>query len=150
MSTSAVISQRNKRKFVHDNAHGYVHNNSNKDGTVRYWTCERESSCRAKIHASNDIIIKHVGDHTHGPNVDAVEANVLLNDMVHEAETTQHTTRNLIRSAVSNQDDSVLATLPSITTIARSQGFTEHVVVYTRVRQCQHLATESCFLACTR
>jgi hypothetical protein len=36
MST-AITSQREKQKFVDDDAFIYVHNNSNKDVTVHYW-----------------------------------------------------------------------------------------------------------------
>lgn len=117
--SNAITSQRKKRKFVDEDSHVYVLNNSNKDETIQYWTCERKVCCRAKIHVSNDRIIRHVGEHTHGPNVDAVKANTLINDMVKQAETTQNSTRNIISSAVSTQEDGVLASLPSKSTISR-------------------------------
>ena len=38
-----------KRKFVDDDAFVYVHNNSNKDATVHYWTWERKKLLSRKI-----------------------------------------------------------------------------------------------------
>jgi hypothetical protein len=52
----------------------------------------KEKNCCAKVHVSNGRIFRDVGEHTHGPNADAVKANSLLNEMVHKAETTQNTT----------------------------------------------------------
>lgn len=114
-----MISQRNKRKFVDDDSFVYVLNNKNKDGSVEYWTCEKKGFCRAKIHVSNDRVISVVGEHTHEPDVNAVKASVVLDDIRREAETSQNSTRNLIRDAVANKDDGVLAALPSRATMAR-------------------------------
>lgn len=112
-------SQRNKRKYVDDDAFVYVLNNTNADGSIQYWTCERKTICRAKIHVSNDRIISQVGDHTHGPDRDVVKASALVTDMVQQAETTQNTTRGIISSSVCNQEEGVLAALPARPTIAR-------------------------------
>ena len=100
-----VLSQRNKRKFVDDDSFVYVLNNTNKDGSVQYWTCEKKGFCRAKIHVSNDRVVRVVGEHTHEPDVNAVKASVLMDDIKREAETSQDITRNIIRDAVRNQDD---------------------------------------------
>ena len=100
MAERDVVSQRNKRKFVDDDYFVYVLNNKNRDATMEYWTCERKTQCRAKIHVSNDRIVKHVGEHTHAADVNAVKANVLLDNMKHDAETSNDTTRNIIRDAV--------------------------------------------------
>ena len=103
MST-AVTSQRKKTKILYDNdAFVYVHNNSNKDATVHCWTCDIKKLLSRKVHVSDSRIIRHVGEPTHGLNSEAVKANSLLNEMVHEAETTQNTTRNIISSAVSSR-----------------------------------------------
>lgn len=73
----------------------------------------KERNCsRANVYVSNGRIIRHVGEHSHSLNSDAVKANSLLNEMVHEAETTQNTTKNIISSAVSNKEVSMLAALP--------------------------------------
>jgi hypothetical protein len=114
-----MLSQRNKRKFVDDDSFVYVLNNTNKDGSVEYWTCEKKGLCRAKIHISNDRVIRAVGDHTHEPDINAVKASVVIDDIRREAETSQNSTRNLIRDAVANKDDSVLAALPSRAAMSR-------------------------------
>jgi hypothetical protein len=50
MSTEVTL-QRKTRKFVDDDdAFVYVHNNSDKDATVHYWTCERKNCCRTVVH----------------------------------------------------------------------------------------------------
>lgn len=120
--SAVVTSQRNKRKIVDDDANVCVHN-SYKESSPRFITghCGRKNCCHAKFRVSNGGIIRHVGEHTHGhgPNSDAVKANSLLNEMVHEAETTQNTTRNIISSSVNNKENSVLAALPSRTKIAQ-------------------------------
>ena len=100
-----VLSQCNKRKFVDDNSFVYVLNNTNKDGSVQYWTCEKKGFCGDKIHVSNGRVATTVGDHTHEPGVNAVKASVLMDDVKREAETSQDTTRNIIRDAVRNKDD---------------------------------------------
>ena len=61
-----LSSQRNKRKFVDEQSYVYVFNNKNKDGSVEYWTCEEKIFCRAKVHVSNDKVIRAIGNHTHG------------------------------------------------------------------------------------
>ena len=119
MAERDVVSQRKKRKFVDDDYVVYVLNNKNRDATMEYWTCERKTQCRAKIHVSNDRIVKHVGEHTHAADVNAVKASVLLENMKHDAETSNDTTRNIIRDAVGQQDDGVLAALPSRPTLTR-------------------------------
>ena len=73
-----IKSQRNKRKFVDDDSFVYVLNNTNKDKSIQYWTCEKKGLCRAKIHVSNDRVIRAVSDHTHEPDVNAVQACVLI------------------------------------------------------------------------
>ena len=55
-----VLSQRNKRKFVDDDSFVYVLNNTNKDGSVQYWTCEKKGFCRAKINVSDDRVVRAV------------------------------------------------------------------------------------------
>ena len=114
-----LTSQRNKRKFVDDDAFVYVLNNKNKDGSVEYWTCEQKKFCKAKVHVSNDRVIRAIGDHTHGPDVNSVKARQLLNTVKRDAETSRDSTRNIIRDAVCQQDDGVLAALPSRATISR-------------------------------
>jgi FLYWCH zinc finger domain len=84
-----IPSQRNKRKFVDDDSFVYVLNNTNKDGSVEYWTCKKKGFCRAKIHVSNDRVVRAVGDHTHEHDVNAVQASVVINDIKREAETSQ-------------------------------------------------------------
>ena len=42
-----------------------------------------------------------------------------MNDIKHEAETSQDSTRNIIRNAVCQQDDGVLAAMPSRATLSR-------------------------------
>jgi hypothetical protein len=119
MAVTDVVSQRNKRKFVDDDFFVYVLNNKNKDATIQYWTCEQKNQCRAKVHVSNGRVIKHVGEHTHRADANTVKASVLVADMKHEAETSHDTTRNIIRDAVRQQDDGVLAALPSRATLSR-------------------------------
>lgn len=114
-----LSSQRNKRKFVDEQSYVYVLNNKNKDGSVEYWTCEEKIFCRAKVHVSNDKVIRAIGNHTHGPSVQAVNAQIIVNEIDREATQSQHTARNIIRDAVCNKDDGVLAALPSRSTLCR-------------------------------
>ena len=69
---NAMFSQRNKRKFVDTDSYIYVLNNTNKDATIQYWTCERKTCCRAKVHVSNGRVVRQIGEHTRGPSVDEV------------------------------------------------------------------------------
>ena len=95
-----VLLQSNKRKFVDDDStFVYVLNNTNKDGFVQYWTCEKKGFCGDKIHVSNGRVATTVGDHTHEPGVNAVKASVFVvfvDDIKRETETSRDTTRNII------------------------------------------------------
>ena len=53
--------------------------------------------------------MKRVGEHTHAADVNAVKACVLLDNKKHDAETSNDTTRNIIRDAVGQQDDDGIA-----------------------------------------
>jgi hypothetical protein len=86
---------------------------------VEYWICEKKGFCRAKVHVSNDRVISAVGEHTHEPVINAVKASVVIDDLRREAETSQNSTQNLIRDAVANKDDGVVAALPSRATMSR-------------------------------
>jgi len=92
-----LSSQHNKRKFVDEQSYVYVFNNKNKDGSVEYWTCEQKILCRAKVHVSNDRVIRAIGNHTHGPSVQAVNAQIIVNEIDREATQSQHTARNIVR-----------------------------------------------------
>jgi hypothetical protein len=93
MSVAPTLqSQRNKRKLVDADSYVYVLNNSIKDATIQYWTYDRKTCCHAKVHVSNGRIVRHVIEHTHGPNVDEVTARTIFNEMVHY--TKYHSTYN--------------------------------------------------------
>ena len=49
----------------------------------------------------------------------AVNAQIIVNEIDREATHSQHTARNIIRDAVCNKDDGVLAALPSRSTLCR-------------------------------
>ena len=78
---SELIIERTKSHKNKDKAYimGYIYTLNRVSDDLSFWACEKRSTCKARIHTRNDIIVKYVlvseiqQAHTHTPSQDRVQ-----------------------------------------------------------------------------
>ena len=102
----SLFIERLKSNKNKDNATvcGYIYTLNRVSDELSYWVCENRGICKARIHTSNDIIIKpdHLSEieqvHTHPPSQDRIKMLKEYRKMKDLASSTEQTTRSILSS----------------------------------------------------
>ncbi len=98
-----VNSTRGKAKIV-DNSFVYQFDKYSKDGSLKFWKCERREICKSRLHtdsATGDVI-KRPAEHSHAPDRAHIEVLQQLEAMKERAVNSQDTTRQVVESVTRN------------------------------------------------
>lgn len=106
-----VFSTRNKEKLV-DNGHLYV--KEKVCGEKSIWKCDQfyQMKCHARVHTSEDCILKRLGEHNHAGNIARVEASKVINQIKEKAITCQESTHAIATEAYVGISSAVSGVLP--------------------------------------
>jgi len=116
---SALVSQRKRKLFKDEYGYVYTCNNKSKDGKKVYCLCANRMNCNVRIHTVDGVIVFRSNDHNHSAQAAKYLARKIVSDMSSAAETTNDSTRNIIRDGVQNVDDHLAAALPSRQSMCR-------------------------------
>jgi hypothetical protein len=114
-----LTSQRGKKLFKDEYGYVYTCNNKSKDGKNVYWLCVNRKSCNVRIHTVDSVVVWRSNLHTHSAEPAKYLARKLVSDMKSKAETTNDSTRNIIRDGVQNVDTHLAVALPSRQSMCR-------------------------------
>ena len=110
-----LTSRKGKRQIT---LNGYIFNKQKllANNTISWECTERRNArlCMARIKTVDDQVVGRLNQYTHLPRPEAVHEN-----MKDRAITTMEKTRDIISGAAAEQNDQVLANLPSARTLQR-------------------------------
>ena len=90
---------------------------------VLSYECElrrSKSQCKAKINVKDNEVVCKVNEHTHGPDMIRIENIKTLQDMKSRGRDTQDTPQQIISQAVEGMNESVAASLPTVSHLRRN------------------------------
>ena len=115
-----LTNSKGKRQITLD---GYIYNKQKllSNNTISWECTERRNArlCMARIKTVDDQVVCHLNQHTHLPRPEAVQAAKVRANMKDRAITTMEKTRDITSGAAAEQNDQVLANLPSARTLQR-------------------------------
>ncbi|KAL3885701.1 hypothetical protein ACJMK2_025747 [Sinanodonta woodiana] len=111
-----AASQKINRKLI---VQGYIFtkHSENNDGKS-LWRCEKRT-CTARVHIKDDEIIHEVATHNHTLTHGQVEVERARSGMKRRGETTEETTRPIVKNELMNVPISAAHILPKRTTLSR-------------------------------
>ena len=130
-----IKSNKNKDKAT---VFGYIYTLNRVSDEVSYWVCEKRGICKARIHTSNDIIVKpdQVSEieqsHTHAPSQDRIKMLKEYRKMKDLASVTEQSTRGILSSGIETMHPSTVNKLPQLESVKRT------------IRNYKSISIESC------
>ena len=123
LTIERIKSERNKDKAT---THGYIYTLNRVANGIEYWVCEKRGSCKARIHTSNNDIIKPHNSseiycqHSHSPDMSRVEMLRGYNNLKEVAKNSETSTRNLLANSVQNMSAESIVKLPKLASVKRT------------------------------
>lgn len=106
-------SQRGRKKLS-DGGHLYSFHKMSADGKAKFWRCDKQGECKARIHTDmNDTIIYRSENHSHGSNAARVEVVKVRTAMKKRAEETMEQPAQIINNVINGIDIAVMGQMPS-------------------------------------
>jgi hypothetical protein len=113
MPLDFVLSEKGKQK-LRDGAYLFIKDKISEEKV--FWKCDKSDTrglkCRARVHSSDDEIIKRIGEHNHVADAAANAATELINDLKNQARLTQDAPHRIVAQASVGLSPAIAAKLP--------------------------------------
>lgn len=107
------LSERSKEKLIID-GFGYVFDKLSTSGTLKFWRCDRRSSCKARVHTDlHNIVVKSLNEHTHDSDPALFQAKMIVSQSKIYALVSNENPINLYSQALASASLSVHGKMPS-------------------------------------
>ena len=111
--TEHILSKRNNIKFTHNGYLFVFDKHSKKNPNIKFWRCENKNECKARIHTSDNVVIKKINEHSHGASAASVEVAAIKTNVKRRAEESQDQPSAIINSCIQNISQAAQGALPS-------------------------------------
>ena len=108
-----ILSKKNNPKFSHNGYLFVFDKHSKRDSVIKFWRCENKNECKARIHTSNNEVIKEKNEHSHGASAASVEVAAIKTSVKRRAEECQDQPSAVINSCTENISQAAQGALPS-------------------------------------
>ena len=111
---NALVSQKG-RKMLTNGGYMFTFHKLNTTREVKFWRCrERNNGCKGRLHTDmNDVIIKQMGNHTHGTDAVGLEVMKAKTAMKRRAHKTMEQPSQIINSVIQNIDQATMGQMPN-------------------------------------